>query len=247
LAKIFLGIPHTGMLCSGILTAVASNDPTRHAITVADSRFGCLTQNFNVLWCQALNARARGDIDYFAMCHSDVRPSSGWLDTLVEEIDRTGADILSVAVAIKDDRGLTSMGRRREPLESWVVDRITLKELYQLPESFGLEDCRKDDRDHHLAINTGLWICRFDRDWTAQFPGFHVCNRLGLDEDGHWMAQFFPEDWLFSHWAACVGLKVMATRKVLAWHTGAIEYATDSPWGRWDVDYGALGLDGPPV
>src|SRR5215469_14487821 len=57
-----------------------------------------LTQHtFNVVWTKCLNHRHLG-VTHFAMHHSDIEAQQDWLDILMEEYDRVGADILSVVV-----------------------------------------------------------------------------------------------------------------------------------------------------
>lgn len=78
-----------------------------------------LAENFNILWCEALNRVNKGErIDYFAMLHDDVGAGEGWLDTLIEELEAKQLDILGTAVAIKDGKGLTSLALHNGPIAS---------------------------------------------------------------------------------------------------------------------------------
>src|SRR5215510_3761413 len=55
-----------------------------------------VTSNFNYLWCEGLNLRKEG-LTHFLLWHADVRPrETYWLDTLIEEMERTQVDVLSV-------------------------------------------------------------------------------------------------------------------------------------------------------
>ena len=112
--RVWLAIPHTGSVVPGVLQACLQATSRGTPLYVKDLGFSIATHTFNMLWCQAYNARRELGLTHFAMCHSDVHPDEGWLDTLLDEMDRTGADVLSAVIAIKDCKGLTSTGLRGE-------------------------------------------------------------------------------------------------------------------------------------
>jgi hypothetical protein len=132
------------------------------------------------------------------------------------------------------------------------VRRLTLTEVLGLPETFDLTDLHAAGIDHRepgrklLAVNTGLWVCRFDRAWVEPpcFPGFLVVDRLARAEaeDGsvRFQAACLSEDWAFSEWLARKGLKAVATRKVALAHVddAGTEYRNDHAWGEWTTDLG---------
>jgi hypothetical protein len=179
------------------------------------------------------------------MCHDDVRPSPGWIDVLIDELDRTGADVVSAVVAIKDDRGLTSTGIRN--CQTGAIRRLTMTEVLRLPETFGVDEVtdagiRLPEEDEILVVNTGLWVCRWDPAWRERMPGFQSIDRVKRADDGTWHAPSLSEDWWFSEWCARRGLKLRATRKVLAVHTdGARDFPNDRAWGTWPEDRGGTG------
>ncbi len=272
--NIFLGIPNSGKIMPCCLMGI-SEAVKKHSIMLAPSQFGDIPQNFNILWCICLNNCQANQITHFAMAHTDILPGKGWLDTLIEEMDRVDADIMTGVVAIKDYRGLSTTGLRYPGI--WGTRRFTMKEIHDLPETFCLEDCiHLDDhyrRDYRqawedvasdlsgnlshdeqrlcdmlatlrgervqksiLAINTGLWVCRFHHaGWTHAFPGFKSEHRI-VWRDGIFQPEFDSEDWLFSDWAASQGLKVYATRKVTTKHVGAFEFGNDTVWGSMKTD-----------
>jgi hypothetical protein len=212
----------------------ATRPGSGHQLHVGDLSFGCLTHNFNTLWCRAYNSRKELGLTHFAMMHSDIATQEGWLDILLAEMERTGADILSVVVAIKDTRGLTSMGVQQPG--SWAVRRLTMREIYDLPETFSIDDVEPGS-GKSLAINTGLWICRLRDDVWRNFPGFRVHNQMLYHPDSDTLETAFrPEDWEFAEWAHAYGLKVFATRKVQATHLGLITFPNHEKWGEWEFD-----------
>jgi hypothetical protein len=196
-----------------------------------------LCLSFNRLWAMALNARAEHGVTHFAMCHDDVVPSPGWADVLIDELDRTGADVCSAVVPIKDPRGLTSTGIRNAGTGS--TRRLTMREIFDLPETFGLRQVSGIGEGDLLAVNTGLWVCRLDAPWVERFPGFAMTDAVRRVGD-RWEAGCVPEDWQFSEWLWRQGLKAAATRKVALAHVDddGKEYRSDSVWGEWETDLG---------
>lgn len=199
----------------------------KHRVANMPLQFGDIPHNFNMIFCEALRQRHSENVDHFAMLHTDIGAERAWIDTLIEELDRTGADIMSVVVAIKDNRGLTTTGVRYPGV--WGTRRLTMKEVMRLPETFAITDT--DEPDQILAINTGCWVARFPKDgWPDRFPGFQNEHRI-VWRNGEPVPDFDSEDWLFSDWAHAQGLKVYATRKVKAFHRGALDYPNDCAWG----------------
>lgn len=199
-----------------------------------------LAANFNGLWCSALNETVEGrELDYFAMLHDDVGPDDYWLDTLIEEMERCDLDILGVAIPIKDQRGLTSLAV--DGGDNWKPkQRITIKELWSLPETFTSEDVGGP-----LLINTGCWVCRFDPEW-ARKVHFEINDRIIVSSStGRYHAQCEPEDWYFSRLCHELGLKIGATRRVSCSHRGSIDFRNDAIWGSgFDEEHGTESLVG---
>jgi hypothetical protein len=229
--SILLAVPHYGELAPEALRSLVL--PTaRHRLKIQTNGASLLAHNFNRLWCAALNQRRQLGLTHFAMHHADVAGGPGWLDVLVEEMDRVGADVLSVIIPIKDGRGLTSTGLQ-DP-HSDRIRRLTMKEVWELPPTFSARDLEPGKR---LMVNTGLWICDYTRPWVEEVC-FEVRDRIDRGEDGLFRANVLSEDWNFSGWCADRGLKVFATRAVAVAHLGRAAFRNDSAWGDWRTDLG---------
>lgn len=230
---IYLGLPHYGTFHQGTLNSVL-NAARQCRVMVKATGFSLISVVFNMLWCAALNARSAG-VTHFAMLHSDIECEPGWLDTLFWELVRTDADVLSVAVAIKDERGLTSTALTRDPADIWRIDkRISLHELADLPETFSGPDC--GDPDYVLLGNTGCWIARLDRPWCEQVC-FTVRDRIVKNAKGEFEPHVDSEDWGFSRQLHALGCKVLATKKVKVSHHGDKGWANHGESkGTWETD-----------
>jgi hypothetical protein len=199
-------------------------------------------RNFSTCWAAALNSRhddfraedgsrvPRGDWDVFSMVHVDVAPHlKHWLNQLLAEYDRSGADLLSVVLPIKTHHGMTStclmdtQGR---------VRRVTMEELYELPPTFDSAVAGKllGDPEARLMVSTGMWVCRFDQAWVEEL-WFETKCRIIRDDGGTFVVRSFPEDWHFSLLMHALGLKVMATRVIGCEHMGIANYTNARPWG----------------
>jgi hypothetical protein len=140
---------------------------------------GCslLCKGFNELWTLALNNQAELGFTHFAMLHSDIVPEDGWLDLLVDEQQRTGADVVSCVSPLKSGEGLTSTAIDGDG--EWNLSRrLTMREVMKLPETFGVEDCGVPDcspssphwnPNRRLLVNTGCWIADLSKPWVRQF------------------------------------------------------------------------------
>ena len=229
---ISLVMPNAGSIKPGAVEGLG-HASSRHEVRLCLSQFGNVSHNFNMAWCGSLNMRHTAGITHFAMLHSDIRIAPGWLDLLIDEMDRVDADVMTTVMAIKDARGLTTTGIRYPGV--WGTRRFTMTEVAEFPETFSIADVG-DPQTEVLAINTGAWVCRLPQaGWPDAFPGF--CDRYKIEwVDGQAVAWFDSEDWLFSDWAASMGLKVYATRKPEAYHIGEFEYGNSSVWGSWTTD-----------
>ncbi len=227
---IYVAVPNAGSIKPCCMLGTLQATQQKHQIHVDPSQFGDIEHNFNMCFCNALNMRPQ--ITHFAMIHTDIKPMDHWLDTLLDEMDRVDADIMTTVIPIKDDRGLTTTGIRYPGI--WGTRRLTMHEIVRLPATFSIEDT--DEPDGLLAINTGLWVCRFpESGWPDRFPGFTCKHKIAWDE-GKPQANFDSEDWLFSDWAASQGLKVFATRRVQCSHEGAVYYPNNKEWGAWPTE-----------
>lgn len=185
-----------------------------------------LCHNFNALWARALNTREQYGWTHFAMLHADMATEIPyWLDTLVDELERSGADVLSAISPIKNGDGLTSTG--------FIDDhgnaaRFSLAEVHSFPMTFGIEETSHPTT--RLLVNTGMWVCRFDSPWVEKIA-FRTIDRIHKCTDGVYRVEFIPEDWLFSHQCSELGLKVKATRIVPVKHIGRKAYCSNQIWG----------------
>ncbi len=188
---------------------------------------------FNHAWAQALNLRNKVGATHFAMIHSDICPDARWLDTLLGELVERDADIVSAVVPIKSKQGLTSTGVQVAE-DLWgppMPRRLTLKEVYDLPETFG-----EADLEGPILLNTGLWMCDLRKDWCDRI-WFESLERISTNTEGDFVAQCISEDWLFSaRLKASYDAKLFATRKVSLRHSGEAQYSNDHAWGTWETD-----------
>lgn len=230
--KVYVAQPNAGaiMPCSSAAIVYASQN--RHHICYDPKQFGDIEHNFNMSLCDAVNGRAANSLTHFAMIHSDIGTQPGWLNVLLDEMDRVGADIMTTVIPIKDIRGLTTTGIRYPGV--WGTRRFTMREVSRFPETFCVQDT--DEPDAILAINTGLWVARIPAGgWADEFPGF-TCKHKIVTERGQRVPWFDSEDWLFSDWLHEQGLKVYATRKVKCFHRGGNDFHNEGTWGLWDTE-----------
>jgi predicted O-methyltransferase YrrM len=230
--RAFLGMPGYGELTAGAAQGLYRSsrlDKARHPLTLSITyqRGSLLAQNFNGLWCVALNKAHTGErLDYFAMLHSDVAPEAWWLDKLIDELESRELDVLGVVVPIKDDCGSTSIALDGD--DKWMPKcRLTMKEIHRLPETF-----TEEDAGHPLLLNTGCWVCRFSMEWARKYTPFTINDRIIFDTNRNmYRAQVEPEDWYFSRMCNGLGLRVGATRKIRLAHQGPYSFYNDRIWG----------------
>jgi hypothetical protein len=232
MANVFIAVPHYDQLApqslEGLILATAE-----HKYSINTEGGSLLALVFNRLWVRALNRRKDG-VTHFAMHHADVEAPAGWVDVLVNEMRDWQADVLSVVLPIKDQRGLTSTGLQSAVTKK--IRRFTMTEVLNLPRTFDRFEVDGYD-DEILMVNTGLWICNFTKPWVEKVC-FHILDGITKDEDGTFQARAVPEDWNFSTWCAEQGLRVFATRAVAAKHHGRASYPNDSVWGTYQTDEG---------
>jgi predicted O-methyltransferase YrrM len=194
-----------------------------------------LPRCFNMLWAEMRTLHRRGyAFTHVAMIHDDVCPEEGWLDTLMDELDRTGADMVSAVVPIKNHHGVTSTAVDQP--DPWLVRRLTLREAFDLPETFFAEDVPWREPGQCLLTNTGLWVARYDPAWVDR-TCFRFLNRIVEAPDGALVSHDQPEDWIFAREFAGWGFRAAATRKVKLEHESPL-FHNRSPWGDWPIDVG---------
>lgn len=235
--RVFLGIPTYDRMVHLYAALQWTMGATKGGLEVfrSESTSSLLPDAFNSLWCDALNRRAKHGFTYFAMLHADVAPEDGWLDTLVNELEMAGADMVSAVIPIKDGRGVTSTAID-DPNDPWTpLRRLTLKEVYNLPETFGAKEAGYPG--YKLLANTGCWVARIDRPWAERHDRVYFDIRARIVKvDGRLERQVIPEDWFFSRAIQAEGGKVLATRMVRVLHHGCHAYSNASPWGTWSQD-----------
>ena len=245
--SVLLSLPSYGNPCPGSVRAAYQYAARNVHLHTAETTASLLAHGFNSAWCAALTAMEDGtQLDYFSMLHSDVEPvppsrpdEPYWLNVLIDELERTKADVLSCVVPIKDPRGVVSTAVAGDT--PWnPLFRLTMQQVMMLPETFSAADLGHPDRA--LLVNTGCWIARAGK-WMYDFPGFTINDRLVRTQvatpegvKAVWRPEVEPEDWFASRWFANRGMKVLATRKVKVNHVGVMRYGNDGGWGELAFD-----------
>ena len=203
----------------------AGSDLVFHAFSPGGS---LLANVMNICWGAACDLFDAGELEGFAMIHSDVAPAeAGWLDALHEQMLEHKADVLSVVAPIKDERGLSSTAVD-DTGNLWRPRRLTMKELKGLPPVFTSADVGAP-----LLINTGLMVVKFGS-WCDRIC-FTVRDMIEKGPDGLRRAMAQSEDWDFSRQCHCLGLKVAATRTLKLHHHGDYGWSNQGSWG-WETD-----------
>lgn len=194
-----------------------------------------LGKNFNCGWCAGLNSRQHG-VTHFVMQHNDVIPCKWFVDILVDELESTGADIISAAVDIKTRRRITSTAVGN-PRDKWDWRRITAREMESLPDTFtslDLPDGLTDGGRTWLLANTGCWICDLRNPlWERRKPDgsmlfdFSQEDRITFTEDGRRRVEMLPEDHRFSRLIQQEGGTVAVTKKLNVRHVGFTTFPAD--------------------
>jgi hypothetical protein len=234
--KIMLGLPHGGTAyVASMLSVFNSTIENKHDVEFATS--GQSGGNFNTLWAQALNAGIEGKITHFAMLHADLEVERGWLDILVEELEARGDDLISVVLAIKDTRGVTSSGIG-DPKDPWTpYRRFTIADLEALPKTFGEMDILEaKPSGRYLLHNNGCWLADLRKPiwYIAQEDGtlpirFEFLEDLRI-ENKTIVYRKESEDWFFSRRLFESGCRTCITSKVHVVHYGPFGYTN---WGAW--------------
>ena len=245
--KILLGIPCGGGACMSFETARAIfQASTKYPVQVMCSTGSW--DNFNNLWSNALTMGARGDVDVFAMLHTDiepmVQPEGTWLDLLIGELERLKADLVSVVVPQKDGRGITSSGIG-DPADPWEpYRRFTMTEVMSFPETFNQVDANYPDRP--LLHNNGMWVADMKCDkWYATEK--HASGREHVTAvfdfprsiqavQGEFRVRCESEDWYFSRKMWEMGINGYITRKVHLLHCGGTKFPNNQVWGSYHAD-----------
>jgi MMP 1-O-methyltransferase len=243
-------IPHKGA-AKAYYRASVRDDVSRIELEQSTSS---LPRCFNMMLCEAMNLARKGTaINRLAMCHDDVVPEGQWLDAYLDLMDETGAEMITGVIPIKNHLGVTSTAVDNSE-HPWTVRRLCMKEIFDLPETFGAEDVPWAQHGQPLLGNSGLWVCKFDMEWAKKFAdpdrrgdgqsGFRFNNRIVQDPfTGDYMSEDICEDWDFARQLASFGMKVMATRKVKIIHEQP-HWHNHFAWGQWATDMAYLQYTG---
>ena len=235
---IFLALPSYGNLDSQMAMAgICAPTASKHRVEIQNKESSLLATSFNSLWCKAISDPR---YTHFAMLHADIAPQNWWLDVLMEELKRSGADMISVVSPIKDDRGVTSTGIANLDNPWSPMKRFTMKEIMDLPETF--DAAQAGYPDNTLLINTGCWLADIrNPKWRLiDDKGDLVCYFTTKDRvhkhEGQYVCYAQSEDWFFSQQLHIAGLKAVATRKVSLVHYGRFGFPNNAKWGGWTTD-----------
>lgn len=191
-------------------------------------KYSKLTQNFNMLLCDAIN---RG-YSHFLMVHADiVIQEKNWLGKMHAIMEEFKADILSVVMPIKTPKGITSTGYCEKETVPLKLKRLTMQEILKLPETFTHE---------HLIVNTGLMLMNLKSTFVENVGRgleFRVTDQILRKPDGKLKAYGGSEDWLFSLDARKLGAKIYATRAIRALHLSAHAFSNYEAYGIESEDW----------
>lgn len=230
--KIFLGMPGYGKQTAAAGRAFWRASRDMDSVCLEYQAGSLLACNFNKLWCTAMNMVHHGKrVDYFAMLHDDIGCEDFWLDKLIDELEAKQLNVLGVVVPIKDHRGMTSIALHEDG-DNWEVNcRLSMHDIYQLPETFTEADVGKQ-----LLLNTGCWVIKWNQEICRQLH-FEINDRIIFDRPMNcYRPQVESEDWCFSRNMNELGLRIGATRKIAVKHEGEIEFVNTKPWGSEPFD-----------
>lgn len=226
--QIVLGMPGYGKQTAAAGRALWTCCRDMRTVDVRYHAGSLLACNFNQLWCYTLNRVHNGErVDYFAMLHDDIGPETFWLDKLIDELEAQELDVLGVVVPIKDPHGRTSIAIHHEG-DNWSPEcRLTMRDVFQLPETFTSDDLG----GQKLLLNTGCWVCRWDQQWCKKVH-FTINDRIVFDiPQNRYRPEVESEDWFFSRLLNDIDLRIGATRKIAVAHQGEIDFLNTYAWG----------------
>lgn len=229
-AKVWLGIPsYDGRLHEGILNAVYAASAGFNLANIQIQYGSWITRNFNACLAAALNHRAKG-ITHFCLLHEDIHiHDRQWLEKMLGLMQKTGADVLSAVVPIKNEQGLTSTALD-EPVGDfdphWRVRRLTLDEVHK-----NFEPTFTHEK---LLLNTGLMLIDLSKPWIEELH-FEFEDKI-IKIGDQFVEVGVPEDWKFSRDAREMGASLWATREIIVEHLGGGRWPNATPWGTLKTD-----------
>ena len=225
--SVFLAVPmydNSVQMRTAMSLMAATRDRNLHVAFFGSS---LLAHGFNRLLVMAIQQRPRR----WAMIHADVGAAAGWLDMMLDDLEETGADLLSAVIPIKNKPNTysTALGHIGDVPHY----QLCKEHLEKLPPIFDGAQLREvSGESGELCVNTGLWVCRFDAPWVRQVS-FNI--QTWIDWDGPKpICKCIPEDWGFSQQLHALGLRVLATTKVPLVHVGQSEWAMKGSDGDQD-------------
>ena len=195
---------------------------------------------FNLLWGAAMQLADQGIVTHAAMLHSDVQAEDYWLDKLLDEMEKSGADVVSAVIPLKGPEGVTSTAID-DPDNPWrPLRRLCMREIVSLPKTFSAEDAGYPN--NALLINTGCWLADLRKPFWRETDEEGVC-RFYFEQidrlrhvDGKWIIERQSEDWVASRMLAELGAVVRATYAVKVAHHGRAHWINQGAWGTWEED-----------
>lgn len=232
--KLYIVVPHRDGWVHWGSAAACLHGQSRVARTIDPYGSSVLTQTFNRLLANALNARDREGYTDFVMLHNDVVPPPQFYETLLEERAKHKLDVVSALVPLKDERGLTSTATDT-PGNPWGNRRLTMTEAVKLPKTFTAADVPFRQPDSCLLLNSGCWIMPLDEPWVRGLH-FRQQDRIVWGRcNQEWIAQSISEDWDFSRQLWSRGVRMGCTWAVELYHQ-IPQFNNQTAWGTWTED-----------
>ncbi len=228
----------------GTVTGIVQSSLGAHQVDIDNNSNGF--DDLNVLWERALNRAEAGEVTHWVQLHADIIPQVGFVYLLMDEIEDTGMDLISVACAMKDRRGLLNCGLGSLDNSWGAYRRLTVRELHHLPPTFGSERLKRffgveGDADKVLLHNTGCFVADlrkpvfYQTDEAGDLRAwFNFPTRIRRNEEGKWEHNRESEDWFFSRKLHELGAKTLITRKISLRHVGEAHFQNDEPWGTYE-------------
>jgi len=236
--KIMLAFPGSN-LCFGAAKGLMQATLGAHDVELEQSGMGW--DDMNRLWVHALNRAYQRKVTHFAMLHSDITPSPGWIDLLADELDARDGDLISAVAALKNEQGLTSCGIGAASNPWQPLRRLTMHELMAMPETFGITQTEHPQR--YLLHNTGCWLADLRKPlWRTVDENNCLVADLSFPirgrvlPSGEIVHERESEDWHFSRKMAELGAKTFVTRRVSTIHFGQKGFRNDHAWGTLEHD-----------
>ena len=228
MTTVLLGLPHNGTVSAKrqyCLTEATTDESVR--LLTSDVCSSLLAYGHNCLVAAAKNERP----DYFAILHSDVVPTAGWINQLIDDLG--DGEVIHAPVLLKNRKGLTStaIAYGHSPM-SMPNRRLTLRQLADLPAVFGAAEARKMGGNYVLP-NTGCMLIKCSS-WFYDWPGFQMHDTI-VKQGDEYVARTVSEDWTFGYWLGHRGLECKVSQNVKTTHYGTAKFSTGVTGG-WPDD-----------